>query len=151
MLSSICWTTSLHLGWFEEGGDKLAVDRQQAPSGGGFRVVVKRRLERVQQKTVGVGPDGKRLRAGKDGVGQIDVDIGEALLAPVSVGERRRDYDDVMGAVVQGPVLKDHLAAAAGAVDQFPVSVDMAGDGPGEGVLSHVDDVVHIQGLPVKR
>ena len=92
--------------------------------------------------------DNERLRLGQGGVQQVHVDVGEALLADVGVGRHGGNDGHIVLAVAQGAVGKNQPAAAAGAVDQLPALVEVAGYRPCKRVFAHIDDIVHGASAP---
>ena len=90
------------------------------------------RLKGLQKELVAVVLDDDRGLEGQGGVGDVDVDIGEAVGTVVAVGNQRRQHYHIAFLVVQFKIVKVESTASFGAVDQLPAAVGVAADGERE-------------------
>ena len=102
------------------------------------------RLESLEQKLVAVVLDDDGIFKGQGGVGDVDVNVGEAVGTVVAVGNQRRHHNHIAPFVGQVEIVEVESSASLGAVDQLPAAVGVAADSQGEKMLPNINDVIHI-------
>ena len=143
LLHDLAQRRSLPVGQ-EVRGQQVAVGGEQGLPLLGFLVVLEEDAgEDAEDGSVAVVLDGDGPVEVQRGVGQVHVDVGEAVLALVGVGREGRDHHDGPHGVGQGEIVEPELAPLAGAVDQLPGVVLVPGDPEGHRMLPCVYDVVH--------